>query len=110
MYCADVCMPQVRRPENAYPSWYVCPPAGNVVSIDAAASGSLCGFQADHLFPWSRGGLTVPDNLGALHWCVGRRAGGAGLAGWLCMRALAWNWASKGVRQRCSLRRLCDRL
>ncbi|KAG1676547.1 hypothetical protein FOA52_000090 [Chlamydomonas sp. UWO 241] len=41
---------------------------GNVVCIDAPSSGSVCGFQPDHLFPWSRGGLTVKSNLAAVHW------------------------------------------
>lgn len=44
--------------------------AGNVVALNAARKGSVCGFQLDHIFPWSRGGLTVEANLMALHWCV----------------------------------------
>eukprot|EP00198_Chlamydomonas_reinhardtii_P014415 XP_001703752.1 predicted protein [Chlamydomonas reinhardtii] len=45
----------------------VLDPQGNVVAL-AAANGSVCGFHGDHIFPWSRGGLTVRDNLMALQW------------------------------------------
>lgn len=41
---------------------------GNVVSILASPKDSICGFQVDHIFPWSRGGLTVDNNLAAVHW------------------------------------------
>lgn len=38
---------------------------GNVVALDAVA-GSVAAFSTDHIFPWSKGGLTRPDNLMAL--------------------------------------------
>ncbi|KAG1666225.1 hypothetical protein FOA52_011525 [Chlamydomonas sp. UWO 241] len=46
---------------------------GNVVSLLAAPKYSICGFQGDHIFPWSRGGLTVRPNLAALHWLANER-------------------------------------
>ncbi|KAK9841432.1 hypothetical protein WJX74_005708 [Apatococcus lobatus] len=44
---------------------------GNVVSIKATGS-AVCAFEADHLFPWCRGGLTLPANLTAVHWGANR--------------------------------------
>ena len=43
-------------------------PFGNVVALRAEPRFSVCGFQVDHIFPWARGGLTVRNNLMALHW------------------------------------------
>mmetsp|Transcript_8638 Transcript_8638/g.17319 ORF Transcript_8638/g.17319 Transcript_8638/m.17319 type:complete len:478 (-) Transcript_8638:88-1521(-) len=40
---------------------------GNVVGYGKGISnGSITKFDVDHIFPWSRGGLTVPENLEAL--------------------------------------------
>jgi len=47
---------------------YRVDPYGNVVSLKGAARNSVTGFQVDHVFAWSRGGLTVPGNLMACHW------------------------------------------
>ncbi|KAK9841312.1 hypothetical protein WJX74_003684 [Apatococcus lobatus] len=44
---------------------------GNVVSIQAAKN-AVCAFDADHLFPWCRGGLSLPANLTAVHWGANR--------------------------------------
>ena len=33
-----------------------------------AKGNSVCAFEVDHIFPWSRGGLSVPANLMALFW------------------------------------------
>jgi hypothetical protein len=41
---------------------------GNVVVLIADKQNSVCGFQGDHIFPWSKGGLTVKENLQALQW------------------------------------------
>ncbi|GMH93391.1 hypothetical protein TrST_g7451 [Triparma strigata] len=38
---------------------------GNVVAF--GGNGSITKFDVDHIFPWSRGGLTVRENLEALH-------------------------------------------
>lgn len=46
---------------------------GNVVAADAQ-NAALCGWDADHAFPFSRGGLTVPANLRALQFASNRWA------------------------------------
>eukprot|EP00798_Chlamydomonas_sp_ICE-L_P023312 gene23312-30552_t len=37
----------------AYRKKYRSDPYGNVVALGAAPRGAICGFQADHIFPWS---------------------------------------------------------
>eukprot|EP00798_Chlamydomonas_sp_ICE-L_P003228 gene3228-13251_t len=37
-------------------------PFGNVISLNAVTA-SICYFNSDHIFPWSRGGLTKASNL-----------------------------------------------
>lgn len=44
---------------------------GNIVS-DIAGNNSIARFDPDHGFPWSRGGLTVVENLRALHFAANR--------------------------------------
>ena len=48
-----------------------CDPYGNIVSRDAKSE-SLCAFELDHVFPWSRGGLSVPANFMAVHFGANR--------------------------------------
>lgn len=38
---------------------------GNVISAKAT-TGALTSYDIDHIFPWSRGGRTLPDNLEAI--------------------------------------------
>jgi hypothetical protein len=40
---------------------------GNIILKDAEGLG-ICGYALDHIFPWAKGGKTVPDNLTAIHW------------------------------------------
>lgn len=42
-------------------------PYGNVVALEARGS-CVCAFEVDHIFPWARGGLSVPANFMALYW------------------------------------------
>lgn len=52
------------------PRWlerYRSNPYGNVVALEAKGR-SVCAFDVDHIFPWARGGLSVPANLMALFW------------------------------------------
>ena len=44
---------------------------GNVVALHAKGD-AVCSFDVDHIFPWSRGGLSVPENLMALYWGANR--------------------------------------
>ncbi|BDA44452.1 hypothetical protein COCOBI_05-6360 [Coccomyxa sp. Obi] len=56
--------------EQIPPPWhmrYRSDPYGNVVALDARGS-SVCAFEVDHIFPWARGGLSVPENFMALFW------------------------------------------
>jgi hypothetical protein len=46
---------------------------GNVISINGE-DGSLTRYDPDHVFPWSRGGLTTNDNLIATHFAANRWA------------------------------------
>ena len=48
-----------------------CDPYGNVVSR-YASSEAMCAFELDHVFPWSRGGLSVPANFMAVHFGANR--------------------------------------
>lgn len=50
---------------------YRCDVYGNVIAIQAA-NWSLCRFDVDHCFPWSRGGLSVIENARALHSAANR--------------------------------------
>eukprot|EP00951_Prasinocladus_malaysianus_P018552 scaffold148402_cov39-Prasinocladus_malaysianus.AAC.1 len=52
-------------------SKFRCDPYGNVVSLEAGGM-SLCAFEVDHIFPWARGGLSVPANFMALYWGANR--------------------------------------
>jgi hypothetical protein len=45
---------------------------GNVIAKDAS-DGSLCSFDVDHIFPWSRGGRSVMENFAAVQWDANRR-------------------------------------
>ena len=45
---------------------------GNVVGGKGTGNFSITKFDVDHIFPWSRGGLTDPENLEALHWRANR--------------------------------------
>ncbi|KAK9828740.1 hypothetical protein WJX72_001841 [[Myrmecia] bisecta] len=56
------------------PAWqkrFRSDPYGNVVSIDAKGV-SVCAFELDHIFPWSRGGLSVPANFMAVYYGANR--------------------------------------
>lgn len=46
-------------------------PYGNVVALGAYGL-SACAFEVDHIFPWSRGGLSQPVNFMALYWGANR--------------------------------------
>ena len=48
-----------------------CDPYGNIVS-KFAKSEAMCAFELDHVFPWSRGGLSVPANFMAVHFVANR--------------------------------------
>lgn len=52
-----------------------CDAYGNVISIQAKAE-ALCAFELDHVFPWSRGGLSVPENFMAVHFGANRHVKG----------------------------------
>ena len=42
---------------------------GNVIADpESAASKSVCAFEVDHIFPWSRGGRTLRPNLAPVQW------------------------------------------
>ncbi|GMH90839.1 hypothetical protein TL16_g11882 [Triparma laevis f. inornata] len=45
---------------------------GNVIGAKGTGNYSITKFDVDHIFPWSRGGLTVPENLEAMHWRANR--------------------------------------
>ena len=40
---------------------------GNVISKNAEGQ-SLCAFVLDHVFPWSRGGRSVNQNIATIYW------------------------------------------
>ena len=44
---------------------------GNIIS-DIAGNNAIARFDPDHAFPWIRGGLTVAENLRALHFAANR--------------------------------------
>ena len=44
---------------------------GNVIAKEADNM-SLCYFDVDHIFPWSRGGRSVPENFAAVQWDCNR--------------------------------------
>lgn len=46
-------------------------PYGNVVALEATML-AACAFEVDHIFPWCRGGLSVPVNFVALYWGANR--------------------------------------
>ena len=48
-----------------------CDAYGNVVALHAKGD-AVCSFDVDHIFPWSRGGLSVPVNLMAVYWGANR--------------------------------------
>lgn len=54
-------------------------PYGNVVALEASML-AVTAFEVDHIFPWSRGGLSVPDNFMALYWGANRHVKGDGIA------------------------------
>ena len=37
-----------------------------------AKGDAVCSFDVDHIFPWSRGGLSIPENLMAVYWGANR--------------------------------------
>ena len=42
---------------------------GNVIADpESAAAKSVCAFEVDHIFPWSRGGRTLRPNLAPVQW------------------------------------------
>ncbi|GMI41659.1 hypothetical protein TrCOL_g12790 [Triparma columacea] len=45
---------------------------GNVVGGKGTGNFSITKFDVDHIFPWSKGGLTETENLEALHWRANR--------------------------------------
>ncbi|KAK9866605.1 hypothetical protein WJX84_009021 [Apatococcus fuscideae] len=61
----------IRAVEPRLAELFRCDAYGNVVSIQASGS-AVCAFEADHIFPWSRGGLSVSANLMAVHWGANR--------------------------------------
>jgi len=44
---------------------------GNVIARDAKNMG-LCGWDVDHIWPWSRGGRSVMSNFAAVQWACNR--------------------------------------
>lgn len=50
---------------------YRSDPYGNVVALEAAGE-AVCAFELDHIFPWSRGGLSVSANFMAIYWGANR--------------------------------------
>jgi hypothetical protein len=53
-----------------------CDGYGNVVAAKAK-NHSLCGYDIDHAFPWSRGGLSEMENARALHAGANRHRNGS---------------------------------
>ncbi|CAG9462526.1 unnamed protein product [Pedinophyceae sp. YPF-701] len=73
----DFCWRELLRLEvndRIPPQWrkrFRCDPFGNVVSR-YADNNSLCKFDVDHVFPWSRGGHSVKENFMAVQWAANR--------------------------------------